>query len=42
MVRELWIDTLDLLVVLPPRPEEQDVKTAIDAARAQRARERMH
>ena len=36
--RELWIETLGMPAVLPPPEEEKDVKTAIGAARAKRAR----
>jgi hypothetical protein len=36
--RELWIDSLGMPAVLPPPEEEKDVKTAIGAARAKRAR----
>jgi rubrerythrin len=36
--RELWIDSLGLPAVLPPPEEEQDVKTAEDAARAKTSR----
>jgi hypothetical protein len=39
--RELWIDSLGIPAVLPPPEEEKDVKTAIGAARAKRAREDM-
>jgi hypothetical protein len=39
--RELWIDTLGIPAVLPPPEEEQDVKTAIGAARAKMARSKM-
>ena len=39
--RELWIQSLGLPAVLPPPEEERDVKTAIGAARAQKAREEM-
>jgi len=39
--RELWIAALGLPAVLPPPEEEQDVKTAIGAARAKAAREEM-
>jgi rubrerythrin len=39
--RELWIESLGLPAVLPPPEEEKDVKTAIGAARAKLARERM-
>jgi rubrerythrin len=39
--RELWIDSLGMPAVLPPPEEEKDVKTAIGAARAEKAREEM-
>lgn len=39
--RELWIDSLGMPAVLPPPEEEKDVKTAIGAARAQKARKDM-
>jgi hypothetical protein len=39
--RELWIDSLGMPAVLPPPEEEKDVKTAIGAARAKRARKDM-
>ena len=39
--RELWIDSLGLPAVLPPPEEEKEVKTAIGAARAQKARKEM-
>ena len=39
--RELWIETLGMPAVLPPPEEEKDVKTAIGAARAKRARKDM-
>jgi rubrerythrin len=39
--RELWIDSLGLPAVLPPPEEEKDVKTAIGAARAKQARDKM-
>ncbi len=39
--RELWIDFLGLPAVLPPPEEEKDVKTAIAAARAKKARKEM-
>lgn len=39
--RELWIEALGLPAVLPPPEEERDVKTAIGAARAEQAREKM-
>src|SRR5262245_45189942 len=38
--RELWIESLGMPAVLPPPEEEQDVKTAIGAARAKKARKR--
>jgi hypothetical protein len=39
--RELWISSLGLPAVLPPPEEEQDVKTAIGAARAKSSRKAM-
>jgi hypothetical protein len=36
--RELWIEPLGLPAVPPPPEEEKDVKTAIGAARAKKAR----
>ena len=36
--RELWIESLGMPAVLPPPEEEKDVKTAIGAARAKKAR----
>lgn len=36
--RELWIEALGMPAVLPPPEEEKDVKTAIEAARAKKAR----
>ena len=36
--RELWIESLGLPAVLPPPEEEKEVKTAIGAARAKKAR----
>ncbi len=39
--RELWIQSLGMPAVLPPPEEEKDVKTAIGAARAEKAREEM-
>jgi rubrerythrin len=36
--RELWLESLGLPAVLPPPEEERDVKTAIGAARARKAR----
>jgi hypothetical protein len=39
--RELWIESLGLPAVLPPPEEEKSVKTAIGAARAKLAREKM-
>jgi hypothetical protein len=39
--RELWIDSLGLPAVLPPPEEEEDVKTAGDAARAKKSRKQM-
>jgi hypothetical protein len=39
--RELWIEALGMPAVLPPPEEEKDVKTAIGAARAKKARKEM-
>jgi len=39
--RELWIESLGLPAVLPPPEEEKEVKTAIGAARAKKARKKM-
>lgn len=39
--RELWIASLGLPAVLPPPEEQKKVKTAIGAARAEKAREAM-
>jgi rubrerythrin len=39
--RELWIEALGMPAVLPPPEEEKDVKTAIGAARAKKARKQM-
>lgn len=39
--RELWIETLGMPAVLPPPEEEKEVKTAIGAARAKKARANM-
>jgi hypothetical protein len=39
--RELWIESLGMPAVLPPPEEEKDVKTAIGAARAEKARDGM-
>src|SRR4029434_4671173 len=39
--RELWIQALGMPAVLPPPEEENDVKTAIGAARAKQERSRM-
>ncbi|HXQ33866.1 MAG TPA: hypothetical protein VN843_07635 [Anaerolineales bacterium] len=38
--RELWIEALGMPAVLPPPEEEQDVKNAIEAARAKQTRQR--
>jgi ferritin-like metal-binding protein YciE len=38
--RELWIQSLGMKAVVPPPEEEQDVKTAIGAARAQQSADR--
>ena len=39
--RELWIESLGMPAVRPPPEEEQEVKTAIGAARAKKARKKM-
>jgi rubrerythrin len=39
--RELWIEALGMPAVLPPPEEEKEVKTAIGAARAKKARSQM-
>jgi rubrerythrin len=39
--RELWLDSLGLKAVLPPPEEKRHVRTAIGAARAERARSKM-
>ena len=39
--REFWIEALGMPAVLPPPEEEKDVKTAIGAARAKKARREM-
>lgn len=39
--RELWLKSLGLKAVLPPPEERKHVKTAISAARAEQARDRM-
>jgi hypothetical protein len=39
--RELWIQSLGLAAVLPPPEEEKEVKTAIGAARAKKARKEL-
>ena len=39
--RELWIQALGMPAVLPPPEEEKEVKTAIGAARAKKARKEM-
>jgi hypothetical protein len=39
--RELWLESLGLPAVLPPLEEEKEVKTAIGAARAKKARKKM-
>ena len=36
--RELWIASLGLPAVLPPPEEEKDVKSALDAAKAEEER----
>lgn len=39
--RELWIEALGMPAVLPPPEEQKKVKTAIGAARAEKARDEM-
>ncbi len=39
--RELWIQSLGMPAVLPPPEEEREVKTALGAAHAEKAREEM-
>lgn len=39
--RELWLESLGLKAVLPPPEERKNVKTAIGAARAEMARDKM-
>lgn len=39
--RELWIESLGLPAVLPAPEAEKEVKTAIGAARAKKARKEM-
>ena len=39
--RELWIESLGLPAVIPPPEEEKEVKSAIGAARAEKARDSM-
>jgi rubrerythrin len=39
--RELWIESLGMPAVLPPPEEEKSVKTAIGAARAKLARDKL-
>lgn len=39
--RELWMQSLGMPAVLPPPEEEKDVTTAIGAARAKQARQKM-
>jgi rubrerythrin len=36
--RELWLESLDLPAEMPPPEEEEDVKTAVDAARVEQKR----
>ena len=38
--RELWLESLGLPAVLPPPEEKRDVKTAIDAAKVEKARKK--
>jgi hypothetical protein len=39
--RELWIQSLGLNAVLPPPEEQRHVKTAVGAARAEQAAEKL-
>jgi hypothetical protein len=39
--RELWIASLGMKAVLPPPEEQEDVKTAVDAALAEKDREQL-
>lgn len=39
--RELWLDSLGLPAVLPPPEEVKDVRTKIDAARAEQQRDKL-
>ena len=39
--RELWIESMGLPAVLPPPEEQKDVRSAIDAAKAKKSREKM-
>jgi hypothetical protein len=39
--RELWLESLGVTAVLPPPEERRDVKTAIGAARAEQAADRL-
>jgi hypothetical protein len=39
--RELWMQSLGLPAVLPPPEEERDVRSAMEAARAQQEREEL-
>lgn len=39
--RELWIESLGMLAVLPPPEEQKEVKSAIGASRAKQARDEM-
>jgi hypothetical protein len=39
--RELWLQALGMPAVLPPPEEQKDVRTAIDAAKAEQKREKM-
>jgi rubrerythrin len=39
--RELWISSLGLKAVLPPPEEQKDVKTAIEAAQAEKSRQEL-
>ena len=39
--RELWIESMGMPAVLPPPEEQKDVRSAIDAAKAKKSREKM-
>ena len=39
--RELWIESMGMPAVLPPPEERKDVRSAVDAAKAKKSREKM-